>query len=246
MRDTNQNSASFSKVLNDVDNFGKDETPEKQVKSKKRVADHGEVFTAEREVNAMLDLVRQETERIDSRFLEPACGDGNFLVEILRRKLAVVESHYSKSQLEWERYAVIAVSSIYGVDILKDNVNECQERLFVVFDTGYIRLFKNECKDECRKTVRFILKRNILWGDALSLKTPDEKAQPIVFSEWSAVNGSLIKRRDYTLANLLENQPISAPNLFSDLGDRAFIPNPVADFPLIHFLKIGEDAGNKL
>jgi len=220
--------------------------PEKQVKSKKRVADHGEVFTAEREVNAMLDLVKQETERIDSRFLEPACGDGNFLVEILRRKLAVVESRYAKSQLEWERYAVIAVSSIYGVDILKDNVHECQERLIVIFETDYNRLFKGECKPECRRTVRFILKRNILWGDALSLKTPDDKAQPIVFSEWSAVNGSMIKRRDYTLANLLEIKPYEGLNIYSDLGEEAFIPKPVAEFPLIHFLKIGEDAGNEL
>jgi hypothetical protein len=218
-----------------------DPAPEKQVKSKKRVTDHGEVFTAEREVNAMLDLVKQETERIDSRFLEPACGDGNFLVEILRRKLAVVESRYVKSQLEWEQYAVIAISSIYGVDILKDNVTECQERLFTVFDNQYSSLFKDECKTECRQSVRFILNRNILWGDALSLKTPDEKPQPIVFSEWSAVNGNLIKRRDYTLANLLENQPINQPNLFSDLGDRAFIPTPVAEFPLHHFLNLGKD-----
>ena len=116
--------------------------PEKQVKSKKRVIDHGEVFTAEREVNAMLDLVKQETERIDSRFLGPACGDGNFLVEILRPKLVVVESRYSKSQLGWERYAVNAVSSIYGVDILKDNVHECRERLFVIFETQYNKAFK--------------------------------------------------------------------------------------------------------
>ena len=220
--------------------------PEKQVKSKKRVNDHGEVFTAEREVNAMLDLVKQETERIDSRFLEPACGDGNFLVEILRRKLVVVESRYAKSQLEWERYAVIAVSSIYGVDILKDNVSECQERLFTVFDNQYSSLFKDECKAECRQSVRFILNRNILWGDALSLKTPDEKPQPIVFSEWSAVNGNMIKRRDYTLANLLENQPINQPNLFSDLGDRAFIPTPVAEYPLVHFLNFSENECKEL
>jgi len=233
LRDTNLSSTSSTE-------------PEKQVKSKKRVTDHGEVFTAEREVNAMLDLVKQETERIDSRFLEPACGDGNFLVEILRRKLAVVESRYSKSQLEWERYAVIAVSSIYGVDILLDNVHECQERLFTVFKIEYSKHFKNECKEECRKTVRYILSRNILWGDALSLKTPDEKAEPIVFSEWNAVNGSLIKRRDYTLANLLEIKPYEGLNLYSDLGDEAFIPKPVADFPLIHFLKLGEDAGNEL
>lgn len=101
-----------------------------QVKSKQRVEEHGEVFTNEREVNAMLDMVKQETERIDSRFLEPACGDGNFLSEVLRRKLAVVAERYGKSQLEYERYAFVAVSSIYGVDIMADNVEECRERLY--------------------------------------------------------------------------------------------------------------------
>ncbi|MEG1563032.1 MAG: SAM-dependent DNA methyltransferase [Bacteroides sp.] len=210
-----------------------------QVKSKKRVADHGEVFTAEREVNAMLDLVKQETERIESRFLEPACGDGNFLVKILERKLAVVDSRYAKSQLEWERYAVLAISSIYGVDILKDNVQECRDRLIAIFKERYRSLFKTECKENCLQSVVYILNRNILWGDALTLKTPDEEARPIVFSEWNAVNGSMIKRRDYTMANLLENQPMEGPNLFSDLGDQAFIPTPVKDYPLIHFLKIG-------
>ena len=105
-----------------------------QVKSKKRVADHGEVFTNEREVNAMLDLVKNETERIDSRFLQPACGNGNFLAEVLKRKIAVVDGRYSKSQLEWERYAVIAISSIYGVEILEDNANECRARLYKLFD----------------------------------------------------------------------------------------------------------------
>ena len=104
----------------------------KQVKTKKRVADHGEVFTSDREVNAMLDLVKQETERIDSRFLEPACGNGNFLAEVLKRKLIVVENRYRKSQVEWERNSLIAISSIYGVDILEDNTLECQERLFTI------------------------------------------------------------------------------------------------------------------
>lgn len=108
-----------------------------QVKDKQRVADHGEVFTAEREVNAMLDLVKQETERIDSRFLEPACGDGNFLAEILRRKLAVVKSRYGKNPDDYERYAVIAVTSIYGVDILQDNVDDCRSRMFEIFNKEY-------------------------------------------------------------------------------------------------------------
>src|SRR3990167_10791927 len=98
-----------------------------QIKSKKRVADHAEVFTHEREVNAMLDLVKHETERLDSRFLEPACGTGNFLAPILERKLGVVRRKYGRSQLEFERYAIVATGSIYGVDILEDNVKHCRE-----------------------------------------------------------------------------------------------------------------------
>ncbi len=220
----------------------------KQVKSKKRVSDHGEVFTSVREVNAMLDLVKQETERIDSRFLEPACGSGNFLVEVLKRKLVVVESIYKKSQLEFERYAVIAVSSIYGVDILQDNVQECRDRLFTIFDDLYTKLYKKECKPECRMAIQFILNRNILWGDALSLRTPDELANPIVFSEWSPVNGSMIKRRDFQYDKLLENVEYNNGeiNLFSDNNEPVFIPTPIKDFPLIHFLKLADAATNEL
>jgi hypothetical protein len=146
----------------------------KQVKSKKRVADHGEVFTNEREVNAMLDLVKHETERIDSRFLEPACGNGNFLAEVLRRKLKVVDQRYGNNQMDWERYAVIAVSSIYGVDILEDNAKECRERLYIIFDDFYTALFKDKCKEECRRSIRFLFDRNILWGDALDFTNKDD------------------------------------------------------------------------
>ena len=212
-----------------------------QVKSKKRVADHGEVFTAEREVNAMLDLVKQETERIDSRFLEPACGDGNFLVEILNRKLNVVVSKYKKSQSEFERYIIIALSSIYGVDILEDNVISCRQRLFDIANTSYSKTFKDKCKEECSTTLKHILSKNIVWGDALTLKRVDGSDEPIIFTEWTPINGSKIKRRDYTMANLLESQPLDEPNLFSDLGDKAFIPTPVKDYPLTHYLKLADD-----
>ncbi|MFN8142780.1 MAG: SAM-dependent DNA methyltransferase [Bacteroidia bacterium] len=212
--------------------------PDKQVKSKQRVADHGEVFTNEREVNAMLDLVKQETERIDSRFLEPACGNGNFLAEVLNRKLNVVDSRYSKSQVEWEKYAVIAVSSIYGVDILEDNAMECRERLFEIFDKRYSLLFKDKCKEECRSSIRFLLHRNILWGDALDFTNPETK-KPIVFSEWSVVNESMLKRRDYIFKFLVEKT--HQFSMFNDEGDAAAIDEPVKDFPLIHFLKLGQD-----
>ena len=216
-----------------------------QLKSKKRVADHGEVFTSDREVNAMLDLVKQETDRIDSRFLEPACGTGNFLVEILRRKLAVVERRYKKSQLEYERYAVIAVSSLYGIDILEDNIQECRNRLFKIFDKQYTLFYKNNSKEACRVSIKYILEKNILRGDALTLKTVGNGDEPIVFSEWSAVNGSMIKRRDFTLDNLLKTEECKVPDsLFSDFyeTDPVFLPKAIKDFPLTHFLKLADHA----
>lgn len=217
--------------------------PEKQIKSKKRVADHGEVFTNEREVKAMLDLVKHETERIESRFLEPACGDGNFLAEVLHRKLTVVDSRYSKSQMDWERYAVIAVSSIYGVEILEDNASECRSRLFKLFDERYTALYKDNCKEECRRSVMFLLSKNILWGDALDFTNPATK-KPIVFAEWSPVNGTMLKRRDYIFKFLVEKT--HQFSLFNDEGNAAAIDEPVKDFPLIHFLKLGEDDTNEL
>jgi len=220
---------------------------EKQVVSKKRVADHGEVLTAKREVNAMLDLVKQETARIESRFLEPACGTGNFVVEILERKLSVVKKRYGKSQLDYERNAVLAVSSIYGIDILEDNVAECRKRLFDIFNQKYTSLFKKKAKDQCRKAVKYVLERNIIQGDALTLKTVGDNPQPIVFSEWSfPFNNSMIKRRDYTFSDLIQSdQPSQSglfmePELYSDLGKRAFLPKEQQGFRPVHFLKIGE------
>ncbi|MBK8088684.1 MAG: SAM-dependent DNA methyltransferase [Chitinophagaceae bacterium] len=208
----------------------------KQVKTKKRVADHGEVFTSDREVNAMLDLVKQETERIDSRFLEPACGNGNFLAEVLKRKLAVVENKYRTSQVEWERNCLIAISSIYGVDILEDNTLECQERLFIIFSKIYVDSFGINAKIELLKSIKFILKRNILWGDALDFTNPVTK-KPIVFSEWSMVNENMLKRRDYVFKFLVEQT--HQFSMFNDEGNAAAIDEPVKDFPLIHFLKLG-------
>jgi hypothetical protein len=211
-----------------------------QVVSKERVSDHGEVFTSTREVNAMLDLVKQETERIDSRFLEPACGHGNFLAEILHRKLAIVEAKYGKNQTDFERYAILAISSIYGIDILEDNVRDCRKRLFDIFDDYYARLFKEKCKQECRKTAEYILVKNITWGDALSLARVNDKKEPIIFSEWSAVNGSMIKRRDFTFHGLLQHEGMKELPLFSDLGEDVFIPQPVKEYPLTHFLRLAD------
>jgi hypothetical protein len=225
-----------------VTEFKEDIKTDNQVKSKQRVTDHGEVFTNQREVNAMLDLVKHETERIDSRFLEPACGNGNFLAEVLRRKLAVVDARYSKSQVEWERYSIIAVSSIYGVDILEDNAQECRDRLLGIYTDWYSKVFK-QVKIECIRSVRFLLTRNILWGDATSYCIP-KTTQPIVFSEWSAVNGSMLKRRDYMFKFLVEKT--HQFSMFNDEGNAAAIDEPVKDFPLIHYLKLSEAEFSRL
>jgi len=219
---------------------------QKQVKSKQRVADHGEVLTGEREVNAMLDLVKPETERIDSRFLEPACGTGNFLAEILKRKLRVVEARYAKSQIEYERYAILAVSSLYGIDILEDNVRECRERLFGMFDAEYRRIYKLAAKEKCLASVRYILSCNIIHGDALSLKTVGDNPEPITFAEWSLVNGSLLKRRDFTFRDLLDHASAKEMPLFSDLGEDVFIPEPKRDYPPVHFLEVGDAVCDEL
>ena len=191
-----------------------------QVKSKQRVADHGEVFTADREVNAMLDLVKQETERVDSRFLEPACGDGNFVAEILRRKLeaakrrAIPPRKKKPLPAEFEKQSVIAVASIYGVDLLMDNVTACRERLYDIWNAEYEKICKSEINEDCRNAIRFILSRNIVCGNALSLKKVDEDGndtdEPIVFSEWSFVMGTKMQRKDYRFDKLLAGD--YAPN----------------------------------
>lgn len=179
-----------------------------QTKSKERVRERGEVFTAEREVKAMCDLVKDETERIDSRFLEPACGDGNFLAEILTRKLEVVKRKYKKSTLDYEKNAVLAISSVYGVDIMQDNVLACRERLFKLWDKEYKAVCKKDCNDQTREAVKFILSKNIVCGNALTLKCVDENGneidEPIVFSEWAFITGFQMQRQDYTFAHLLE------------------------------------------
>ena len=208
-----------------------------QVKTKKRVTDHGEVFTNDREVNAMLDLVKQETERIDSRFLEPACGNGNFLAEVLKRKLVVVENRYGKSQIEWERNSFIAISNIYGVDILEDNALECQERLLTIFSKIYVDKFGMNGKLEFLKSIKFILNRNILWGDALDFTNPVTKKQ-IVFSEWSMINETMVKRRDFIFKFLVEKT--HQFSMFNDEGNAAAIDEPIKDFPPTHYLKLSK------
>lgn len=227
----------------------------KQIKSKKRVTDHGEVFTNEREVKAMCDLVANECDRLDSRFLEPACGDGNFLAEILRRKLTRCKQQYKNNPYDYERFSVLAVSSIYGVDILQDNTEACRARLYEVWDEEYKGVCKKSCNNATREAVIYILSQNILCGNALTMMTVDEKQQdtdvPIVFPEWSLIMSTKIKRRDFRFDVLLKanSRPDKQQGFFDDelseylsvnpvTGE--YMPEPIRIYPAVDYRKIME------
>ena len=148
----------------------------------------------------------------------------------------MVDSRYGRSPLEYGRNAVLAVSSIYGIDILEDNVIACRNRLLDLFDKSYGSLYSRE---ECLATVRFLLERNIIWGDARTLMTVGPDPRPIVFSEWSPVNGNMIKRRDFAFRELVSFGGMIQEPLFSDLGERAFVPEPLKkEYPLTHYLRL--------
>ena len=183
------------------------------IKSKQRVADHGEVFTPPWLVDAMLDLVKDEVERINSRFLEPACGSGNFLTQILKRKLAAVEVKYGKSEFDRKHYALLAVMSIYGIEMLGDNVRECQRRLLETF-ASYLQA---SYADEICLALTFVLMQNILHGDALSMTNLNQ--HPIAFAEWGYLGKGKFQRRDFSFDVLTGASAFSAEgSLFADLG----------------------------
>lgn len=213
------------------------------IKSKSRVQNFGEVFTSKKEVNNMLSMFGHELLRPDSRFLEPACGEGNFLDEILIKKLEQISEKYKKNQFDYEKYSILAISSIYGIDIIEDNVlgtrKKLEERLF----NFYNKFFKS-FKDDYLKTIQYILKKNIVFGDALSLTFGNKKKQPIIFCEWSFVDSSNVKRRDFTFKHLIETRPFEGFNLFSDLGEEAFIPEPNKEYSSCHYLKLHETKNN--
>ena len=203
-----------------------------QVKSKKRVADHGEVFTNPREVNAMLDLVKDESERIDSRFLEPACGDGNFLIEILRRKMNTVATRYSRNTSEFQKYTLQAVSSVYGIELLPDNAEQCRNRLFEYIVETFPET-SQKTYDGFHKNLRYLLNRNIVQGDALTYTAADGK--PIVFSEWTFI-GDKVQRRDFQFDFLVKKE--HQYSLFDEQGEAQHFDEPVCEFPLVHYTKI--------
>jgi len=195
------------------------------VKSRKRVADHGEVFTPAWLVEAMLDLVKGETERIDSRFLEPACGSGNFLVRILQRKLAAVELKFGKSDFERRQYALLALMCTYGIELLEDNIAECRANMLEVL-ANYLRLGES---DELYRAASYVLSQNLVHGDALKMRTNDD--QPITFAEWGYLGKGRHQRRDFRLDILAQSAAFTAEDsLFSLLGrHELFVPSK--DYP---------------
>jgi hypothetical protein len=192
------------------------------IKSKQRVADHGEVFTPPWMVNAMLDLVKGETERIDARFLEPACGSGNFLVEVLRRKLAAVELKYGRSDFERRHYSLLAVMCIYGVELLPDNISECRDAMIATLK----EFLQMEEQSDLLRAARYVLSQNLVHGDALLMQTAE--GQSLTFAEWGYLGRGKFQRRDFRLQTLTQR---SLP-LLAWKGDHDTF-QPAREYPIM-------------
>lgn len=202
-------------------------SPGSLTKSKQRVADHGEVFTPAWMVESMLDLVKGESERIDSRFLEPACGSGNFLVPVLRRKLAAVEAKFGKNDFERRHYALLAVMCTYGIEILADNIVECRANMLEVL-ADYLGLHHT---DELYLAGFYVLSQNLVHGDALTMLTHD--GQPITFAEWGYLGNGKFQRRDFSLEGLTQMSSYSQEGtLFAHLGKHELF-TPIKSYPPI-------------
>ena len=203
------------------------------IRTRQRVADHGEVFTPAWMVEAMLDLVKGESERIDSRFLEPACGSGNFLVQVLRRKLAAVEIKFGKSDFEKQHYALLGLMCTYGIELLADNITECRANMLEIF-AEYLSL---EDADELYRAAFNVLSQNLIHGDALTMRTADN--QPITFAEWGYLGKGKFQRRDFRLDMLTQMSDLHKEgSLFAHLSKHEIF-KPTRTYPP---MSIGEIA----
>jgi hypothetical protein len=214
------------------------------IKSKARVVDHGEVFSPAWIVEAMLDLVKAETERIDSRFLEPACGSGNFLVKVLQRKLLAVELKYSKNEFERRHYALLGLMCIYGIELLADNIVECRSNVLEIF-AEYLRLSES---DELYRAACLVLSQNLVHGDALTMRT--DNGRPITFAEWGYLGKGKFQRRDFRFDDLTLSSAFNTEgSLFAQLGrhelfspTRTYPPMTVADLAVAAFGEASKEA----
>ncbi len=191
------------------------------------MVDHGEVFTPAWMVETMLDLAKAETERIDSRVLEPACGSGNFLVPLLRRKLAAVELRFGKSDFEKRHYALFSLMCVYGVELLDDNVAECRKNMLEVVVTEYASVHE---QDDLYRAAAYVLSQNIVHGDALTMLTSTDQPEPITFAEWGYLGKGRYQRRDFRLDMLTQMSSFGEDTLFADLGKHEIF-TPVKSYP---------------
>jgi len=207
------------------------------IKSRKRVADHGEVFTPAWMVDAMLDLVKDESERIDSRFLEPACGSGNFIVKVLRRKLAAVELKFGKSDFEKQHYALLALMCIYGIELLADNIAECRANMLDIL-AEYLNIDES---DDLYRAAFYVLSQNLVHGDALTMCV--RSGEPITFAEWGYLGKGKFQRRDFRFDTLTHSSAFSAEgDLFAHLGKHEIFM-PTKTYPP---MTVSELAGGKV
>ena len=203
------------------------------VGSRQRVIDHGEVFTPAWMVDAMLDLVKGESERIDSRFLEPACGSGNFLAPVLQRKLATVQKRYGRSAFDKRHYALIGVMAAYGIELLEDNVLECRDRLLTIFR----EFLKLSATDALCVAAQNVLAVNIVHGDALSMMTREKNPKHITFAEWAYLGKGRFQRRDFRYDALTQMSSFDKDSLFGDLGKHEIFV-PVKEYPSMSIKEI--------
>lgn len=210
------------------------ENTEQLVFSKQRVADHGEVFTPAWLVDAMLDLVKDETERIDSRFLEPACGSGNFLIKVLRRKLAAVEMKYGCSDFDRKHYALLGLMCIYGIELLPDNIAKCRANLLEIM----VEFLQVSPSADLFKAAFFVLEQNIVHGDALSMRVEGNEA--ITFAEWGYLGKGKFQRRDFRFDALTQSSAFSEEgSLFAHLGKHEiFVPEKT--YPPMNIRQLAE------
>lgn len=203
------------------------------VRSKQRVADHGEVFTPDWLVQAMLDQVRGEAERIDSRFLEPACGSGNFIVPVLRRKLWAVEQKFT-SDFEVRHYALLALMCIYGIELLPDNISECRANMLEVLvdELGIVET------DDLHRAAAYVLSQNLVHGDAMTMR--NHQGRPITFAEWGYLGRGKFQRRDFRLDSLTQSAAFGEEDtLFADLGKHEIF-TPTKSYPSMTMRDLAE------
>lgn len=221
----NKNDAPRESINNSLKSQG-------EIRSRQRVADHGEVFTPAWLVEEMLDHVKDESERIDSRFLEPACGSGNFLVPVLQRKLGSVQKRYRRNEFERNHYALLALMSIYGIELLEDNLAECRINLLETF-SEYLKIDSDSIWYQAGFNVVTL---NIVQGDALA--TRDSLGAPIIFAEWSYLGMGLYSRRDFRYDNLLGRAALQG-SMWDGLDDSELFA-PIKVHPTVTVEDIGK------